>query len=244
MDFDPTPEEVALRAEARSWLAANAEPYDSTALATTRTYRAHTEADDRAMLDAARSWARIKAAARWAAPSWPEEYGGRGVSPQLAAVFAEEEARFDVIGRMFMVGTEMVGPTVIQWGTEEQRDRWLGPILNADDVWCQLFSEPGAGSDLAGLATKAVRDGDEWIVNGQKVWTSAAHYANRGILLARTDPDVPKHSGITALVVDMGQPGVEVRPIRQIDGAIHFNEVFLTDVRVPVSDTLGPEGAG
>ena len=244
MDFDPTPEEVALRAEARAWLEANAEPYDATALETTRTYRAHTEEDDEAMLASAREWARTKAAARWAAPSWPEEYGGRALTPQLASVFGEEEATFDVIGRMFMVGTEMVGPTVIQWGTDEQRDRWLEPILNADDVWCQLFSEPGAGSDLAGLSTRAVRDGDEWVVNGQKVWTSAAHYANRGILLARTDVDVPKHKGITAIVVDMDAPGVEVRPIRQIDGAIHFNEVFLTDVRVPVANTLGPEGMG
>jgi alkylation response protein AidB-like acyl-CoA dehydrogenase len=166
------------------------------------------------------------------------------VSPLLAGVFATEEADYDVVGRMFSVGTDMVGPTVIEWGTDEQRSHLLPRILRADDVWCQLFSEPGAGSDLAWLSTKAVLDGDEWVVTGQKVWTSGAHYADRGILLARTDPDVPKHRGITAIVVDMRAPGVEVRPLRQIDGAIHFNEVFLTEVRIPVADTLGPVGGG
>ena len=244
MDFEDSPEEIALRAEARAWLEANAEPFDRHALATTRTYRAHTEADDAAMLESARTWARTKAAARWAALHWPEEFGGRGLSPTLAGVFAAEEADFDVNGRMFTVGVDMVGPTVIDWGTDDQRDRWLPRILSGDDVWCQLFSEPGAGSDLAGLSTRAVRDGDEWVVNGQKVWTSGAHYSDLGLLLARTDVEVPKHRGITAMAVDMRAPGVEVRPLRQIDGAIHFNEVFLTDVRVPVADTIGPEGSG
>ncbi len=244
MDFEDSPEEIALRSEARAWLEANAAPFDRASLETTRTYRAHTEEDDAAMLAEARKWAKVKTDARWAAPHWPEEYGGRGLSSMLAGVFAAEEANFDVNGRMFTVGTDMVGPTIIEWGDGPQRDRWLPPILSGTDVWCQLFSEPGAGSDLAGLATRAVRDGDEWVINGQKVWTSGAHYADVGFLLARTNVDVPKHRGITAIAVDMRSPGVDVRPLRQIAGAIHFNEVCLTDVRVPVSNTIGPEGSG
>ena len=244
MDFDDTPEERALRAEAVAWLDAHAERRDRSVLDEMRTYRATTEVEDAAMVDEARRWQRVKADARWAAPHWPESYGGRGLSPSLAGVFAAAEADYDVSGRMFTVGVDMVGPTVVEWGTDEQRARWLPRILRADDVWCQLFSEPGAGSDLAGLSTRAVRDGDEWVVTGQKVWTSGAHYADLGVLLARSDPDVPKHRGITALVVDMRAPGVDVRPLRQIDGAIHFNEVFLDGVRVPVADTLGPVGGG
>ena len=244
MDFDDTPEEVALRAQARAWLDANAERLDRDSITEMRTYRAHTEEEDDALLESARWWQRHKAEAGWAAPSWPAEFGGRGLSPMLAGVFAAAEADYDVAGRLFSVGTDMVGPTVIEWGTDAQRIHYLPRILRADDVWCQLFSEPGAGSDLAGLSTRAVRDGDDWIITGQKVWTSGAHYADRGILLARTDPDVPKHRGITAIVVDMAAPGVEVRPLRQIDGAIHFNEVFLTEVRAPVTDTLGPVGRG
>ena len=244
MDFDDTPEEIALRAQARAWLDANAEPLDRDSITEMRTYRAHTEEQDAALLDEARDWQRQKAEAGWAAPSWPAEFGGRGLSPMLAGVFAAEEGSYDVAGRLFSVGTDMVGPTVIEWGTPEQRAYYLPRILRADDIWCQLFSEPGAGSDLAGLSTRAVQDGDEWVITGQKVWTSGAHYSDKGILLARTDPDVPKHRGITAIVVDMRAPGVDVRPLRQIDGAIHFNEVFLTEVRVPVADTLGPVGSG
>ncbi len=244
MDFDDTPEEVALRTQARAWLDDHADLLDPDSLAEMRTYRARTEEEDEAILADARAWQRRKAEAGWAAPTWPAEFGGRGLSPLLAGVFATEESRYDVAGRMFSVGTDMVGPTVIEWGTDEQRAHLLPRILRADDIWCQLFSEPGAGSDLAGLSTRAVRDGDEWIVTGQKVWTSGAHYSDKGILLARTDADVPKHRGITAMVVDMRAPGVDVRPLRQIDGAIHFNEVFLDEVSVPVADTIGPVGSG
>lgn len=244
MDFDDTPEEAALRAEAREWLEANARRIDHSSLDTMRTHRAHTEDQDAALLAEGREWQRRKAAAGWAAPHWPVEWGGRGLPPSLAAVFAEEERHYDVAANMFSVGVGMAGPTIIEWGTDDQRRHHLPRILSAADVWCQLFSEPGAGSDLAGLSTRAELDGDEWVVTGQKVWTSAAHYSERGMLLARTDPDVPKHRGITTLMVDMGSPGIEVRPLRQIDGAIHFNEVFLDEVRVPVGDTLGPVGGG
>ncbi len=244
MDFEDSPEERSLRAEARSWLEANAKPLDVESLSDLRTHRAHTEEQDLALLDEARVWQRHKAEAGWAAPHWPIEHGGRGLSPLLAGVFAAEEQKFDVSGNMFSVGVGMAGPTIIEWGTETQQDQFLAPILTAEHIWCQLFSEPGAGSDLAGLATKAVLDGDEWVVNGQKVWTSAAHYSDYGVLLARTDADVPKHRGITCILIEMHSPGIEIRPLRQIDGAIHFNEVFLDDVRIPVANTLGPVGAG
>ncbi len=244
MDIDDTPEELALRAEARAWLDANATRSDPASLDDIRTYRAHTMEEDAAHVAEAREWQRRKADAGWAAPSWPAELGGRGLPGLLSGIFAAEEADYDVAGRMFSVGTDMVGPTIIEWGTDEQRGRYLPRILRADDIWCQLFSEPGAGSDLAAVATRAILDGDEWVVTGQKVWTTAAHYSDLGLILARTDPGVPKHRGITALVIDMGAAGVDVRPLRQIDGAIHFNEVFLDEVRVPRGDTIGPIGGG
>ncbi len=244
MDFDDSAEEIALRAEARAWLDEHATRLDPDSLEEMRTYRAHTEEEDEALVEEARRWQRTKAEAGWAAPTWPAELGGRGLSPLLAGVFASEESNYDVAGRMFSVGTDMVGPTIIEWGTDEQRAWYLPRILRADDIWCQLFSEPGAGSDLAGLSTRAIQDGDEWIITGQKVWTSGAHYSDLGILLARTDPDVPKHRGITAIAVPMRSEGVDVRPLRQIDGAIHFNEVFLDEVRVPVANTIGPVGHG
>ncbi len=244
MDFDDSPAERALRAEAREWLDANAKRRDLDSLSSLRTHRAHTEEQDLALLNEARAWQQLKADAGWAAPHWPVEHRGRGLSPLLAGVFAAEEQHYDVSGNMFSVGIGMAGPTIIEWGTDEQRERHLGPTLTAEHIWCQLFSEPGAGSDLAGLSTRAELDGDEWVVTGQKVWTSAAHYSTHGILLVRTDPDQPKHRGITCLIVDMDSPGIEVVPLRQIDGAIHFNEVFLDEVRVPVGQTLGPVGAG
>ena len=244
MDFDDTPEERALRLEARAWLDANAKRLDDRELDGMRTHRVHSEEEDLAALEEGKAWQRLKAEAGWAAPHWPVEHGGRGLSPLLAGVFATEEHTYDVPANMFSVGVGMAGPTLIEWGTEEQRAHYLPRILTAEDVWCQLFSEPGAGSDLAALSTRAIRDGDEWVVTGQKVWTSAAHVSDVGILLARTDPDVPKHRGITAFIVDMRSPGVDVRPLRQIDGAIHFNEVFLDEVRVPAANTLGPVGHG
>jgi alkylation response protein AidB-like acyl-CoA dehydrogenase len=190
------------------------------------------------------AWQRTLYDGDWAGITWPAAYGGRGGTPMESQIFAQEQAWWDVPVGVFAVGIGMVGPTLIAHGTEAQQARYLDPLLRGDEVWCQLFSEPGAGSDLAGLATRAVRDGDEFVVDGQKVWTSGAHHSALGILLARTNPDVPKHLGITYFLLDMAAPGIEVRPLRQINGASHFNEVFLSGVRVPADAVVGEVDGG
>ncbi len=182
-----------------------------------------------------------------AAAHYPVGHGGLGLSRSLQSAADEEFAKGgapELDPRRNVIGLGMAAPTLIAFGTDEQKTRWLKPLWTADEIWCQLFSEPGAGSDLAGLGTRAVKDGDEWIVNGQKVWTSLAHEARWGLLLARTDPDVPKHAGLSYFVIDMHQPGVEVRPLRQLTGQAEFNEVFFTDARVPDANRLGDIGAG
>ncbi len=161
-----------------------------------------------------------------------------------ATIFRQEEADFDVTSGLFAVAIGMAGPTIINHGTDEQRARYLPAMLRGEEVWCQLFSEPGAGSDLAGLASRADRDGDEWVVSGQKVWSSGAHHADMGILLARTSQDLPKHRGITFFLLDMRTPGIEVRPLRQMTGGATFNEVFLTDVRIPAANVVGEVNGG
>jgi alkylation response protein AidB-like acyl-CoA dehydrogenase len=176
--------------------------------------------------------------------TWPREYGGQGGTLVQHAVVAQELARARIPGLINHIGLGMCGPTVIAHGSQDQRDRYLARLLRADDVWCQLFSEPASGSDLAALRTSAVRDGEDWVVNGQKVWTTLAHVADRGILLTRTDPDRPKHAGLTMFVVDMHAPGVTVRPLRQMGGQADFNEVFFDDVRIPDSERLGEPGEG
>jgi alkylation response protein AidB-like acyl-CoA dehydrogenase len=182
-----------------------------------------------------------------AAAHYPAGHGGLGLSRSLQSAADEEFAKggaHELDPRRNVIGLGMAAPTIIAFGTDEQKTRWLKPLWTAEEIWCQLFSEPGAGSDLAGLGTRAVKDGDEWIVNGQKVWTSLAHEARWGLLLARTDPDVPKHAGLSYFVIDMHQPGVEVRPLRQLTGQAEFNEVFFTDARVPDANRLGDIGAG
>jgi alkylation response protein AidB-like acyl-CoA dehydrogenase len=178
--------------------------------------------------------------------TWPVEYGGRGLGPALEQIFHDEQAAYGVSTAMFAVGIGMAGPTIIEHGTDRQKARFLPALLRGEEVWCQLFSEPGAGSDLAGISTRAERDpgGSGWVINGQKVWTSYARHSDFGILLARTDPDRPKHRGITYFLLDMSAPGIEVRPIQQMNGAAEFNEVFLTDVRVPDDRVLGAVGGG
>ena len=180
-----------------------------------------------------------------ATPGWPAEYGGLGLAADAAAVITDELTRLraDRPADEF-IGLALAGPTIIEWGSDEQKERFLRPIALAEHRWCQLFSEPGAGSDLASLRTRAVKDGNHWVVNGQKVWSSYSDRADFGLLMARTDPSQPKHRGISYFLLDMHAPGVEVRPLRQLNGHSEFGEVFFTDVVVPDGDRLGPEGLG
>ena len=240
MDFNDTPEEAAFRAEARAWLEANAE------------YKVPGEAGndalgervDDATLAAAQAWQKKKADAGWACIRWPAEYGGRGATPIQGVIWGQEEAKFRTPPNIFGIGHGMCGPTVMTHGTPEQKKKWLPKLLSGEEIWCQLFSEPSAGSDLAGLRMTAVRDGDDWIVNGQKIWTTGAQFCDWGILVTRHDPTLPKHAGLTYFVVDMHAPGIEVRPITQINGGQGFNEVFFTDVRIPDGNRLGEIGDG
>ena len=238
MDFDESPEETAFRAEARAWLEAAAHTDAA------RNLQGGTPSLHSDWVARVKPWQAHLADEGWACITWPTDSGGRGGTVAQAAIFAEEAARLGLWANAFAVGISMAGPTIIAHGTDEQRRRFLPPMRRGDEVWCQLFSEPGAGSDLAGLSTRAVRDGDEWVVNGQKVWTSGAQNSDLGILLARTDPDQPKHRGITYFLVDMHSPGIEVRPLRQMTGASHFSEVFLTDVRIPHDRVLGDVNGG
>jgi alkylation response protein AidB-like acyl-CoA dehydrogenase len=238
VDFDESPEEAAFRAEAREWLEKAADTPEA------RRLRDGRPGLDRDWLERAKPWQARLADEGWAGITWPVDSGGRGGTPAEQAIFTEEAAKLGLAANAFAVGIAMAGPTIIAHGTDEQRQRFLPPLQRGDEVWCQLFSEPGAGSDLAGLSTRAVRDGDEWVVNGQKVWTSGAHYSDLGILLARTDLDQPKHRGITYFLVDMHAPGIEVRPLRQMTGASHFSEVFFTDVRIPHDCVLGEVNGG
>lgn len=189
------------------------------------------------------AWQRILAEGKWAAPAWAVENGGRGVGVTDQLAIETLMAEYGMPALPGMLGLKNVGPTIAVWGTSAQKEH-LARILSAEEIWCQGFSEPGAGSDLAGLQTKAVEDGDDYVVNGQKIWTSNGMYATHMELLVRTDPDAPKHKGISALCVDMTSPGIEVRPIKQINGHAEFAEVFFTDVRVPKADLLGPANRG
>jgi alkylation response protein AidB-like acyl-CoA dehydrogenase len=236
MDLRDSPQEAAFRAEARAFLSAHAPrgmpDYFDEAF------------DEESFLAASRAWQRTLYEQRWTALTWPVEYGGRGLGPIEQIVWNQELARAGLGESMYVVGIGMAGPTLIAHGSDEQKRRHLDPMLRGDEVWCQLFSEPGAGSDLAALSTRALRDGDDWIVSGQKTWCSGGHWGDFGILLARTDPSLPKHRGITYFLLDMRLPGVELRPLREMTGASHFNEIFLNDVRVPDACRLGPVDGG
>ena len=239
MNLADSPQEAEFRRAATEWLQGNAEP---------RTVAAppalFDERESEGFVEQAKQWQAKKFDAGWATLTWPSAYGGRDARPIEQAIWDQEEAKYQTPPNIFAVGVGMVGPTIIAHGTSEQRERYVGPLGRGDEVWCQLFSEPGAGSDLAGVATRAVPDGGVWRVDGQKVWTSRAHQSQFGLLLARSDADVPKHRGLTAFLVDMKAPGVAVRPIRQITGESKFNEVFFDSVVVNDDHRLGAVGDG
>ncbi len=239
MDFNDTPQEAEFRKQVRAWLTANAKKKDQNKVRAGRSRRSEAE-----RLVNAREWQTKKAAAGYAAITWPKEYGGLGGTPIQSVIYAQEESHFDVPGGFFEIGLGMCIPTMMAWASKEQCERYVKPALHGEEVWCQLFSEPSAGSDVAGLRTKAERDGDDWVINGQKVWTSGAHFCDYGIIVTRSDPSVPKHKGLTFFFLDMKAPGIEVRPIKQISGDANFNEVFFTDVRIPDSQRLGDVGEG
>jgi alkylation response protein AidB-like acyl-CoA dehydrogenase len=196
-------------------------------------------------LEQGREWLAALADGGWAVPTWPLEYGGRAASREEAGAIARELGAFEQPDLYpYIVGLHIVAPTLVDMATPDQCARWLRPMKTGSEIWCQLFSEPGAGSDLANVGTRAVRDGDSWVVTGQKVWSSRAHYARWGFLLARSDTTVPKHTGITAFGLDMSSPGVDVRPLRQMNGDAHFSEVFLEEVVVPDADRISSAGSG
>ena len=201
--------------------------------------------DEEGMVSDAKEFQALLFDAGLAGITWPIEYGGHGLTIREQVVFNEIAAEYEVpTGQVFTVGFGMCGPTILAHGTDDHRHRYLRPMLRGDEIWCQLFTEPGAGSDVASSQTRAVRVGTEYVVNGQKVWTSGAHYSDFGILLARTHPSQPKHRGLSMFIVDMRAPGITCRPIRQMTGGAHFNEVFFDDVRVPETSLLGGEGQG
>jgi len=189
------------------------------------------------------AWWMLLARSGWGFPTWPTEWFGRGLAPNLIRTVAAARRAIGAVGPPAGIAQNLAGPTILAHGTEEQKQRFLPGIVGGE-IWCQLFSEPGAGSDLASAQTSAVLDGDEWVVNGQKVWTSGAQVARYGILVARTDPSLPKHQGLSYFVIEMAQPGIEVRPIREMTGRAIFNEVFFTDARVPAENRIGGLGEG
>ncbi len=257
MDFHDSPEEASFRLVVRSWLDANARklgPHERAGGAVTALLsEADDGSDDHEMVGRAQAWQKVLADGGWVGLTWPKEYGGRDLTPIQLVIWGDELPHYDVPPNVFGIGQGMIGPTIIAHGTEEQKQRYLEPMLSGEEIWCQLWSEPNAGSDIASLQTRAVRDDNGpgvrgapagWVINGQKVWTSGAHYCHMGLIIARTDPDAPKHRGITCFILDMSDPGIDPRPLRQMTGGANFNEVFLTDVRIPDANRVGDVNDG
>tara|TARA_B100001250_G_scaffold370853_1_gene355283 strand:+ start:88 stop:1320 length:1233 start_codon:yes stop_codon:yes gene_type:complete len=238
MDFNDTPEEAKFRKEVNDWLSSNASLKDDGEIGG---YAGMGEDD---ALTAAKAWSAKLYDSGWACLHWPKEYGGRGSTPIERVIWGQEASKYRIPGGFFEIGQGMAGPVLMMYATEDQKKRYLPPMAKGEEVWCQLFSEPGAGSDLAGLKTKSVLEGDTWTINGQKIWTSGAHYSDYGILVTRSDPSQQKHKGLTYFFLDMKSPGVEVRPIKQISGGANFNEVYFTDVKIPDEQRLGDVGDG
>lgn len=235
MDFNDTPEQAEFRQRVRQWLDANAER---------RTDKLYRGQEGEAAYQAAKDWYARKAEAGFACLTWPKEYGGAGLSPIYDVIWSQEVENYVTSDAYFVIGIGNCGPAIQHFAEEEAKLELLPRMASAEDVWCQLFSEPSAGSDVAGLRTRAERRGDDWVVNGQKIWTSGAQYSDYGVVLTRTDPTVSKYRGLTMFMIDMRQPGVEVRPIKQMDGGQHFNEVFFNDAVIPDRYRLGEIGGG
>ena len=230
MDFNDTTAEARFRDEARTWLTANV-PTTS-------------ELEGLDYIAKAKLWQKRKYDAGWACLRWPKEYGGRGAGPMDQVIWGQEESKFDTPQSVFMIGQGMAAPTLMTYAADEHKQRFLPKLASGEEIWCQLFSEPAGGSDLAALRTRSEKRGDEWIINGQKIWTSGAHYSDWGIMVTRSDPTVPKHKGLTYFFLNMKTPGIEIKPIKQISGGANFNEVYFTDVRIPDSQRLGAVGQG
>lgn len=245
MDFEDTAEEAAFRTRVRAWIDANAPRHLEEELKRASFGSNGVASED--PIAAGKAWQKKKAQAGWACLHWPKEYGGAARTPIERVIWGQEEGAYAALTGVFTIGHGMCGPTVMSWASEEHKRRLLPPLASGEQVWCQLFSEPASGSDLAGLRTRAVKADDgsgDWIINGQKIWTSGAQYSDWGLLITRTSPDLPKHKGLTMFFLDMKSPGVEVRPIRQANGQSGFNEVYFTDVRIPDSQRLGEVGQG
>ncbi|NOX49422.1 MAG: acyl-CoA dehydrogenase [Gammaproteobacteria bacterium] len=239
MDFEDSPEEASYREDVRKWLQANAEPLKHGESAPTIE-----EHDSLDVIREAQVWQAKKYDAGWACLSWPKKFGGRDAKGMQSVIWRQEEKRFKVPPDVFQCSIGMAGPTLMAHGTEDQLNRWLPPIARGDELFCQLFSEPGAGSDLSAVRTRAKKEGSDWIVDGHKIWTSLAQFAHWGILVTRTDFDVPKHAGLTYFIVDLSSTGIEIRPVKQITGGETFNEVFLSGVRIPDANRIGEVGNG
>ena len=237
MDFNDSPEEAAYRQQVRAWLEANAP----------KRHAGEDDPEGGGSMAASKAWQAKKAAAGYAQITWPKEWGGPGGTPIQQVIFNQEEAKHPVPPNPFQIGLGMCVPTVMAFADEETKKRFVGPALRGEEIWCQLFSEPSGGSDVAAARTRAVRADDgsgDWIISGQKVWTTGAQFSDYGIVVVRTDPEAPKHKGLTMFWVDMKDPGIEVRPIHQMSGGSGFNEVFFTNVRVKDSQRLGAVNDG
>jgi alkylation response protein AidB-like acyl-CoA dehydrogenase len=237
MDFADTPTEAEFRAEVRAWLTANAERREPGMV-----FKSKYGSDD--LVDQAKVWQAKKHEAGFSGITMPKKFGGRGGSAMEQVIYNQEEAEFVAPRGVYEIGLGMCIPTMLTYATKAQKSRYAPPALKGEEIWCQLFSEPSAGSDVAGLRTRSTRDGDDWVINGQKIWTSGAHFCDYGIIVTRSDPNAPKHKGLTFFFLDMKSPGIEVKRIKQISGTSNFNEVFFTDVRVPDSQRLGKVGEG
>ena len=240
MDFEDSPEEAKFRAEVRAWLETQAKPKVKREASDPMDERS-----DPAAMQRAREWQKIKADKGYARITWPKGMGGIGGTPMQAIIYGQEESKFDVpYGAPFAIGLGMCIPTVMAYCNDEVKARYVRPAVEGAEIWCQLFSEPAGGSDVAALKTRAVKDGDSWTINGSKIWTTGAQFSDYGLLLTRSNPNVPKHKGLTMFYLSMKSPGVEVRPIKQASGASGFNEIFFTDVKIPDSQRVGEVGQG